>query len=147
MHGTSAVITSSPLLLFLFSSTSRVHFSRQRRRNCPNCKALRKATKRLSLTRLPPVLLIHLKRFSVKGHFTEKIESTIDFPLKSLDLTNYMPSPLPPGVSQTQSFSADDPRAQSPPYRYDLYGVTNHFGTLSSGHCEWIVAAVEWDDR
>ena len=112
-----------------------------RRRNCPSCKALRKATKRLSLTRLPPVLLIHLKRFSVKGHFTEKIESTVEFPLKALDLTNYMPSPLPPGVSSAaQSLSADDPRAQVPPYRYDLYGVTNHFGTLSSGHCECLLS-------
>ncbi|KAF7795008.1 hypothetical protein EIP86_006152 [Pleurotus ostreatoroseus] len=102
--------------------------------NCPNCKTLRKATKLLSLARLPPVLLIHLKRFSVKGHFTEKIETCVDFPLKGLDLTNYMPAPLPPGVGGALNVSQDDPRAQIPPYRYDLYGVTNHFGTLSSGH-------------
>ena len=82
------------------------------------------------------MLLIHLKRFSVKGHFTEKIENFVNFPLKNLDLTNYMPSPLPPGVGGTHPVSVDDPRAQVPPYRYDLYGVTNHFGTLSSGHCE-----------
>lgn len=90
----------------------------------------------LSLSRLPPVLLIHLKRFSVKGHFTEKIETFVDFPLRGLDLTNYMPPPLPPGVGGGQTLSPDDPRAQIPPYRYDLYGVTNHYGTLSSGHCE-----------
>lgn len=102
--------------------------------NCPSCKTLRKATKLLSLSRLPPVLLIHLKRFSVKGHFTEKIETMVDFPLKGLDLTNYMPPPLPPGVVSGHTMSMDDPRAQMPPYRYDLYGVTNHFGTLSSGH-------------
>ena len=72
----------------------------------------------------------------MKGHFTEKIETCVDFPLKSLDLTNYMPSPLPPGIASGQTLSVDDPRAQLPPYRYDLYGVTNHFGTLSSGHCE-----------
>ncbi|KAI0339681.1 cysteine proteinase [Trametopsis cervina] len=102
--------------------------------HCPNCKVLRKATKLLSLARLPPVLLIHLKRFSVKGHFTEKIETPVDFPLKGLDLTNYMPPPLPPGVGGIPNLPADDPRAQLPPYKYDLYGVTNHFGTLSSGH-------------
>ncbi|KAI0924296.1 hypothetical protein AcW2_005215 [Taiwanofungus camphoratus] len=102
--------------------------------NCPYCKALRKATKQLSLSRLPPVLLIHLKRFSVKGHFTDKIETCVDFPLKGLDLTNYMPPPLPPGVGRVAQTSRDDPRSQMPPYRYDLYGVTNHFGTLSSGH-------------
>ncbi|KZT67329.1 cysteine proteinase [Daedalea quercina L-15889] len=103
--------------------------------NCPHCKTMRKATKTLSLSRLPPVLLIHLKRFSSKGHFTDKIETFVDYPLKNLELTNYMPPPLPPGVHNGgQQLSRDDPRAQIPPYRYDLYGVTNHFGTLSSGH-------------
>ncbi|CCM01336.1 uncharacterized protein FIBRA_03385 [Fibroporia radiculosa] len=102
--------------------------------NCPHCKTLRKATKNLSLSRLPPVLLIHLKRFSSKGHFTDKIETFVDYPLRGLDLTNYMPPPLPPGVNAGPQMPRDDPRAQIPPYRYDLYGVTNHFGTLSSGH-------------
>jgi len=102
--------------------------------NCPHCKTLRKATKNLSLSRLPPVLLIHLKRFSSKGHFTDKIETFVDYPLKSLDLTNYMPPPLPPGVNTGHQLSREDPRAQIPPYKYDLYAVTNHFGTLSSGH-------------
>ncbi|KAI0042737.1 cysteine proteinase [Auriscalpium vulgare] len=106
--------------------------------NCPKCKALRKATKQLSLSRLPPVLLIHLKRFSFKGPFTDKIEKLIDFPLKGLDLTSYLPPPLPAGVDRghlgMQTLGADDPRLQIPPYKYDLYGVTNHFGSLSSGH-------------
>ncbi|EMD39329.1 hypothetical protein CERSUDRAFT_64183 [Gelatoporia subvermispora B] len=102
--------------------------------NCPHCKTLRKATKRLSLSRLPPVLLIHLKRFSAKGPFTDKVETVVDFPLRGLDLTNYMPPPLPPGVGGGPSISRDDPRCQMPPYRYDLYAVTNHFGTLSGGH-------------
>ncbi|KAI5123494.1 hypothetical protein M0805_008862 [Coniferiporia weirii] len=103
---------------------------------CPNCKQLRKATKRLSISRLPPVLLIHLKRFTTKGHFTDKLETYVDFPLKGLDLTNYMPPPLPPGSERKSSapISLDDPRSQVPPYKYDLYAVTNHFGTLSSGH-------------
>jgi ubiquitin C-terminal hydrolase len=106
-------------------------------RNCPRCKTLRKATKTLSLSRLPPVLLIHLKRFSFKGPFTDKIEKQVDFPLKGLDLTNYMLPPLPPGVDRTgtQTYPPEDPRLQIPPYRYDLYAVTNHFGSLSSGHC------------
>ncbi|KAI0738660.1 cysteine proteinase [Daedaleopsis nitida] len=108
--------------------------------HCPHCKTLRKATKRLSLSRLPPVLLIHLKRFSAKGPFTDKIETYVEFPLKALDLTNYMPPPLPPGVSVI-SHPPDDPRCQLPPYRYDLYGVTNHFGTLSTGHYTAFIAS------
>jgi ubiquitin carboxyl-terminal hydrolase 8 len=114
--------------------------------HCPNCRALRRATKQLSLSRLPPVLLIHLKRFQVKGPFTDKIETLVDFPLRSLDLTNYMPPPLPPGVDKSQlngghRMSSDDPRAQLPPYRYDLYGVTNHSGNLSNGHYTAFIAS------
>jgi ubiquitin carboxyl-terminal hydrolase 8 len=92
---------------------------------------------------MPPVLLIHLKRFSAKGPFTDKLETLVDFPLRGLDLTNYLPPPLPPGVDKTQLYGGqqphlDDPRSQMPPYKYDLYGVTNHFGSLSSGHCKRI---------
>lgn len=110
-------------------------------RKCPNCKTLRKATKQLSLSRLPPVLLIHLKRFSFKGPFTDKLETVVDFPLRGLDLTNYMPPPLPPGADKSEIYGGqvprkDDPRTQMPPYRYDLYAVTNHFGSLTSGHCK-----------
>jgi ubiquitin carboxyl-terminal hydrolase 8 len=102
------------------------------------------------LSRLPPVLLIHLKRFQAKGPFTDKIETFVDFPLKGLDLTNYMPPPLPPGVDKSyvnagNPLSLDDPRSQIPPYRYDLYGVTNHYGSLSSGHCEGFVGALAND--
>lgn len=96
--------------------------------------------KTLSLARLPPVLLIHLKRFEANGRFSDKIDTFVDFPVKGLDLTNYMPPPLPPGVDKSEiaPLPMDDPRAQLPPYRYDLYGVTNHYGNLSSGHCEFI---------
>lgn len=83
--------------------------------------------------------MIHLKRFSFKGPFTDKIESFVEFPMKNLDLTNYMSyvdgnveAKLPP----------DDARAQIPPFRYDLYAVTNHFGSLSSGHCELLLVFV-----
>jgi ubiquitin C-terminal hydrolase len=110
-------------------------------RDCPQCKVKRRAIKRLSLARLPPILLIHLKRFEANGRFSDKIDTFVDFPIKSLDLTNYMPPPLPPGVDKSElngglPMSTSDPRTQLPPYRYDLYGVTNHFGNLSSGHCE-----------
>lgn len=61
--------------------------------------------------------------------------------MKSLDLTGYMPAPLPQGTENSQlsglPTSLEDPRTQLPPYRYDLYGVTNHYGNLSSGHCEY----------
>lgn len=67
----------------------------------------------------------------------------VDFPLKGLDLTNYLPALLPPNIAKVEGYGQEevnpttDPRAQVPPYKYDLYGVTNHFGNLSSGHCEF----------
>jgi len=114
---------------------------------CPNCKALRRASKQLSLSRLPAVLIILLKRFSIKGPFTDKLETLVEFPIKSLDLTNYMPPPLPPGSERAQTYPNDlrslndDPSVQIPPYRYDLFGVTNHSGSLSSGHYTAYIAA------
>lgn len=99
--------------------------------NCPRCKKPRKATKRLSISRLPQILLIHLKRFSFKGPFTDKIDITVTFPTTTpMDLTNYMPAPLPPGAAGGQVESG----SQRPPYRYDLYAVTHHFGSLNTGH-------------
>ncbi|KAG7094165.1 hypothetical protein E1B28_007776 [Marasmius oreades] len=103
--------------------------------DCPRCKTKQRASKQLSLARLPPILVIHLKRFEANGRFSDKIDTFVDFPIKSLDLTSYMPPPLPVGVDREQSHgSPDDPRTQLPPYKYDLYGVTNHVGNLSSGH-------------
>ncbi|KAL1747878.1 ubiquitin carboxyl-terminal hydrolase 4 [Schizophyllum fasciatum] len=106
--------------------------------DCPRCKTKRSASKSLMLARLPPVLVIHMKRFEAHGRFSDKIDTFVDFPVKGLDLTSYMPPPLPMGADKSQlngaPMSPDDPRTQLPPYRYDLYGVTNHFGNLSSGH-------------
>jgi len=114
--------------------------------DCPKCKTKRRASKRLSLARLPPVLIIHLKRFEANGRFSDKIDTFVEYPMKSLDLTNYMPAPLPPGADKSElngglPMSLDDPRTQLPPYRYDLYGVTNHFGNLTSGHYTAFIAS------
>lgn len=94
--------------------------------HCPRCNKPRRATKKLSISRLPQILLIHLKRFSFKGPFTDKIETQVQFPTTNLDLTNYMPPPLPPGTAPKGT--------QMGPFLYDLYGATHHFGSLSGGH-------------
>lgn len=49
--------------------------------NCPKCKTLRKASKTLTLSKLPDVLLIHLKRFSYDGPFKNKLELVVDSPM------------------------------------------------------------------
>ncbi|ORY35841.1 hypothetical protein BCR39DRAFT_512474 [Naematelia encephala] len=98
--------------------------------NCPRCKVPRRASKTLTIARLPPVLLIQLKRFTTQnGVFWDKSETPVIFPVNSLDLTRYVPPRIQSGKEDM-----DDPRTQIGPFRYDLYGVSNHMGTLSSGH-------------
>lgn len=50
--------------------------------NCPRCKKPCRASKSLTLSKLPDVLLIHLKRFSVEGLFNNKLETMIDSPIR-----------------------------------------------------------------
>lgn len=109
--------------------------------NCPKCKTRRKATKRLSLARLPPILLIHLKRFSFKGPFSDKLETFVQYPLYGLDLSSYVPPPLPSSALANGGLSNGGVNYEElskplPPdsHVYDLFAVCNHFGSLSSGH-------------
>ncbi|KAJ2666411.1 ubiquitin-specific protease doa4 [Coemansia sp. RSA 1199] len=83
---------------------------------CPRCQTKRKATKRLMIARLPLVLIVHLKRFSTIGHFREKLETNVLVPTQKLYMQNYVI------------------RGSHPSTMYNLYGVANHFGTLSGGH-------------
>ncbi|KAI8079963.1 uncharacterized protein BX664DRAFT_303113 [Halteromyces radiatus] len=90
--------------------------------HCPKCKKLRKASKTLTLSRLPDVLLIHLKRFSFDGPFRNKLETNVDFPTKNLDLSRYFPKSMIPQD------------CAPPTLNYDLYAVSNHYGSLTGGH-------------
>lgn len=109
-------------------------------RNCPQCKAPRRATKQLTIARLPPILLIHLKRFSFKGPFSDKIDTPVQFPIYGLDLTPFVPAPT---KSQAANLYNSNDLKAAPPIPatslYDLYAVSQHFGTLSSGHCKFQV--------
>ncbi|BGP15879.1 hypothetical protein JCM10213_003692 [Rhodosporidiobolus nylandii] len=97
--------------------------------HCPRCKKNRKAVKKLSLSKLPPILVIHLKRFSFAGPFSDKIETQVQYPLAGLDLTPFLPPPLM-SAKDGQQIGRIPPQG----YTYDLFGVTNHYGNLSSGH-------------
>ncbi|KAF7726254.1 ubiquitin-specific protease doa4 [Apophysomyces ossiformis] len=92
--------------------------------HCPRCKTLRRSSKSLTLSRLPDVLLIHLKRFSFDGPFRDKLDTVVDAPIRGLDLSGYVPSTM---------FSPDN-SIEKPSLNYDLYGVSNHYGSLTGGH-------------
>ncbi|XP_026175800.1 ubiquitin carboxyl-terminal hydrolase 8 isoform X2 [Mastacembelus armatus] len=83
---------------------------------CRHCKAHRDSTKKLEIWKVPPILLVHLKRFSYEGRWKQKLQTSVDFPLDGLDLAQYVIGP------------------KSNLKRYSLYGVSNHYGGLDGGH-------------
>lgn len=112
--------------------------------HCPNCKKFTNLTKKISITRLPQILIINFKRFGMtpSGYFS-KLDKFVSYPVNdTLDLTKYWPvvgSYLNKGEDMSiekeeQYLSTLPTRNQIPPFRYKLYGVVNHFGNLTTGH-------------
>ncbi|XP_043990240.1 ubiquitin carboxyl-terminal hydrolase 8 isoform X1 [Gambusia affinis] len=83
---------------------------------CRHCKAHRDSTKKLEIWKVPPIVLVHLKRFSYEGRWRQKLQTSVDFPLDSLDLAQYV-------IGPKQNLR-----------RYNLYAVSNHYGGLDGGH-------------
>lgn len=76
----------------LHKYTELERLTRDNRYNCHKCKSRVEATKRLTLFSSPPILVLHLKRFSSEySHFgyTKKIHDHIHFP-ERMCLQDYM---------------------------------------------------------
>jgi len=86
---------------------------------CSQCKKHVRAWKQFRLYRMPPILIVHLKRFqySATSHRRDKISQFIDFPLTGLDLTE-------------QVMGSDSNKKPI----YDCFAVSNHYGGLGGGH-------------
>jgi ubiquitin C-terminal hydrolase len=80
---------------------------------CSCCKKKKKSTKKMTIYKFPPVLVVHIKRFTQKT----KINTRVKFPTERLDMT---------------AFSAVNQIEIAP--IYDLYAVSNHIGGLNGGH-------------
>ncbi|KAM6352128.1 ubiquitin carboxyl-terminal hydrolase 8 isoform 2-T2 [Alca torda] len=83
---------------------------------CSHCKTRRDSLKKIEIWKLPPVLLVHLKRFSYDGRWKQKLQTSVDFPLETLDLSQYVIGP------------------KTNLKRYNLFSVSNHYGGLDGGH-------------
>jgi hypothetical protein len=79
---------------------------------CSCCKSLKNFYKKYDFDRVPPYLILTLKRFKFAKLYKKKIDNLIDFPLHDLLVKGN---------------------------KYDLYGIINHFGDLQSGHYTSIV--------
>jgi ubiquitin carboxyl-terminal hydrolase 8 len=85
---------------------------------CGKCKVHVDATKKTDLWILPPILIVHLKRFNFNdyGHLGSKNNAALQYPLQDWNLSKYV-----------HSEGSELPM-------YDCYAVSNHVGGLGGGH-------------
>jgi len=79
---------------------------------CHQCGGPQDFTKKYTINKLPYVLILSLKRFKFNQNSNFKLRQMITYPLYDLELGGK---------------------------KYDLYGVVNHYGSLSSGHYTAII--------
>ncbi|KAJ6625438.1 Ubiquitin carboxyl-terminal hydrolase 32, partial [Pseudolycoriella hygida] len=60
--------------------------------HCAHCKGKKPATKKLQIWKLPPILIIHLKRFNFVNNKWVKSQKVVNFPFKNFDPTPYLAS-------------------------------------------------------
>lgn len=99
---------------------------------CSDCKEHVQASKKLDLWSMPEILIVHLKRFQYSRGFRNKIDSVVDFPTGGdvLDVSEYLPEGA--RASNTNSL------------QYQLFSISNHTGSLYSGH--YTAYAKLWED-
>lgn len=66
---------------------------------CAGCKKEVNIEKDLTIYRFPKILVIHLKRFYHSAMRREKLNTTVAFPQKSLDMRKYAPHSSKPQSS------------------------------------------------
>ncbi|CAI5715670.1 unnamed protein product [Peronospora destructor] len=54
---------------------------------CSSCRRHQEMTKKLEIWRLPPVMVVHLKRFQYTQTYRRKLGSLVEFPIHDLDLS------------------------------------------------------------
>ena len=90
---------------------------------CSSCKSHQEAFKRLEIYKPPNFLIVQFKRFKIKTHSAvmgmianKKNDVLIEYPVEGLDLREYVV-----GIEKEDAI-------------YDLVGISQHYGGLSSGH-------------
>lgn len=106
---------------------------------CSKCRDFRVQTKRMSLWRLPPVMIIHLKRFQFTPTMRRKLQELVVFPTEGLDLSRILASHKQNDDPASHDGSGDPSSVNGEAKEddgslYDLYGVVHHQGALSGGH-------------
>lgn len=106
---------------------------------CSKCREHRTNTLRKEeIWRLPPILIVHLKRFHFTAHSRRKLHTLVRFPLDDLNLGPY----LAPRDHQAAASSSDHEEAGGSSSsscggamsEYRLYAVIHHVGAMTVGH-------------
>ncbi|VDL76975.1 unnamed protein product [Nippostrongylus brasiliensis] len=124
MRKSTSGITGDPTLqdmLGMFSETERL--KPEESWYCNKCRDHVEATKKLELFRLPPILIVQLKRFVYTAtyqamHRRSKDERRVIYPVASLDMSPFLAETAPMGQNTV----------------YDLTGVVCHSGSSYFGH-------------
>ncbi|KHJ83371.1 ubiquitinyl hydrolase 1 [Oesophagostomum dentatum] len=108
-------------MLGMFSETERL--KPEESWYCNKCRDHVEATKKLELFRLPPVLIVQLKRFVYTAtyqtmHRRSKDERRVIYPISNLDMSPFLAETAPSGQNTI----------------YDLTGVVCHSGSSYFGH-------------
>lgn len=74
---------------------------------CSNCRTQNNFYKQYKLDRLPPILIISLKRFKYAKMYKTKMDNLIDYPIYDLDLTDLCENKLKDELK----------------YKFDLFGI------------------------
>ena len=90
---------------------------------CPRCADFKPAAKQFSLWKLPPHLVVHLKRFGGSGSGRQMRKRSEAVHLGSGSETG-LGLDLSPFIGSEQRV----------PPKYELYAACNHMGSLTSGH-------------
>ncbi|THG20931.1 hypothetical protein TEA_024635 [Camellia sinensis var. sinensis] len=78
------------------------------------------ARMRYRVTRLPQYLILHMRRFTKNNFFVEKNPTLVNFPVKNLELKDYIPLPTPKENEKLRS-------------KYDLIANIVHDGKPGEG--------------
>jgi hypothetical protein len=105
---------------------------------CAKCACLRPCSKQLTISKLPNVLVLHLKRFDALR--SRKIEKFVSFPSRGLNLANYVfrwRAEAEKGGSREQQNGGPEATPEIP---YDLFAVVEHTGSsIQQGHYKALV--------
>ncbi|KAF7381054.1 hypothetical protein HZH68_015929 [Vespula germanica] len=91
---------------------------------CDNCMGKQRSTKRFWIHRLPNVLCLHIKRFRWCNSYRSKVDTQVDFPMESLDMSAFTVR----GVTGIKLGTQNS-------HLYDLAAVIVHHGSgAGTGH-------------